>query len=127
MAAWDDRGGLKRLTLWRDANRLLVVIKEAVRRFPRYHKYTLGADLRRQAMGVCRLIVRAWHEREQRARHVRRLVFAIDDLKVLIQLGKEVRAFRSFSEFRTAAELAVSLGRQSGGWLRRVRPEDPAP
>jgi len=84
---------LDHLPIWRDANRLLVVIEEAVRRFPRYHKYTLGTDLRRQAMGICRLIVRAYNEKAHRSRHVRRLSLAVDDLKVLVQLGKEVRAF----------------------------------
>jgi len=50
---------LNHLSIWRDANRLLVAIEQAVRRFTRYHKYTLGTDLRRQAMNVCRLILRA--------------------------------------------------------------------
>ena len=112
--------------LWRDANRMLVLIEEAVRGFPRYHKYTLGGDLRRQAMRICRRIGRAWQARDEgRARQVAGLVADVDDLKLLIQLGKEVRAFRSFSEFQAAAELAVQLGRQSGGWLKRAsnRPE----
>jgi hypothetical protein len=111
------------LPIWRDANRLLVIIEEAVRHFPRYHKYTLGTDLRRQAMGICRLIVRAYHEKDGRVQHVRRLALAVDDLKVLVQLGKEVRAFHSFKEFQAAAELAVILGKQSGGWLKRAGPE----
>ena len=113
---------LDHLPIWRDANRLLVVIEEAVRQFPRYHKYTLGTDLRRQAMGICRLIVRAYHEKDNRAHHVRRLALAVDDFKVLVQLGKEVRAFHSFKVFQTAAELAVALGKQSGGWLKRAGP-----
>jgi len=36
------------------AERLLVCIEQAVRGFPRDHKYTLGADLRRQAMTTVR-------------------------------------------------------------------------
>lgn len=36
------------LPIWHDANRLLLIIEEAVRWFPRYHKYTLGTDLHRQ-------------------------------------------------------------------------------
>ena len=35
------------LPIWRDANRLLVIIEEAVRHFPRYHKYTLGTEDRK--------------------------------------------------------------------------------
>lgn len=76
--------GLNQVTLWRDATRLLRLIEDAVRRFPRYHKYTLGSDLRHQAMGVCRLILRAWHAREDRARQIERLVLAVDDLKLIL-------------------------------------------
>jgi hypothetical protein len=104
-----------KLPLWRDATRLLVVLEEAVRGFPRYHKYALGSDLRTQARQVCRLILRAYEARESRIQELDRLVLAIDELKLLIQLGKETRAFASFAAFQQAAELAVALGRQSGG------------
>jgi hypothetical protein len=33
---------------------LATLLEEAVRRFPRYHKYALGTDLRRRAYAVCR-------------------------------------------------------------------------
>ncbi len=69
------------MPLWRDANRLLVAIEEAVRQFPRYHKYAVGADLRRQALNVCRLIHRAANDPPNRLRHLERLVATIDDLK----------------------------------------------
>lgn len=111
------------LPIWRDAVRLVTVLEEAVRGFPRYHKYALGADLRRQAMGVCRLIIRAAGARNGRERQLERLALAVEDLKVLIQLAKEVRAFRSFKEFEQAALLAVALGKQSGGWWKRARLE----
>ena len=54
------------LPIWRDAMRLVVVLEEAVRGFPRYHKYTLGSDSRAQARRVCRLILRAYEVREYR-------------------------------------------------------------
>lgn len=114
---------LKQMPLWRDANRLLLLIEDEVRQFPRYHKYTLGSDLRKQAMNICRWIARAGHDRQGRAAHIKRLIFCIDDMKVLIQLGKALKAFRNFQVFQTLAETAVGLGRQSGGWLRRLRPE----
>jgi hypothetical protein len=94
------------LPLWRDATRLAVVIEEAVRGFPRYHKYALGTDLRRQAVGVCRLIVRANDaNRGDRVRQVEHLVHAVEDLKTLIQLAKEVKAFKSFGEFQGVGPL----------------------
>ena len=39
-----------RLPIWRDSSRLLIEIEQAVRQFSRYHKYTIGTDLWRQAM-----------------------------------------------------------------------------
>lgn len=104
-----------------------MAIEQAVRHFPQYHKYAIGADLRRQAMGVCRLIVRAYNDKPRQPQWVQRLTLAIDDLKVLIQLGKELQAFRRFDEFEAIARLAVTLGRQSGGWRRRLAlPAPPA-
>jgi hypothetical protein len=116
------------LPIWRDANRLLVEVEQAVRRFPRYHKYALGTDLRRQAMTVCRCIVRAAAaQAEARERSLERLVLAVEDLKLSIQLAKELQAFASFAEFARLAELAVTVGKQSGGWRKsawaRARPE----
>ena len=103
---------LNHLPIWRDANRLLLAIEQAVRVFPRYHKYTLGTELRRQAMQVCRLIMRA----AEQARWLAQLVLAIDDLKLSVQLAKELEAFKSFKEFQTVTELAVAVGKHSGGW-----------
>jgi hypothetical protein len=74
--------------LWRDANRLLLLIEEAVRFFPRYHKYAIGADLRRQAMLICRLVARAFSDGGGgRSRQVEFLVAAVDDLKIQRQVG----------------------------------------
>jgi hypothetical protein len=94
------------LPIWRDANNLLVAIEIAVRRFPRYHKYALGSDLLRQAMEVCRVIVRAARP-EGREQVLEHLVLAVEDLKISVQLAKELEAFASFGEFARIAEMAV--------------------
>ena len=49
----------RQLPLWRDAQQLLLQVELAVRSFARWHKYTLGSELRQQAMAVCRLVARA--------------------------------------------------------------------
>ena len=111
------------LPIWRDATRLAVDIEQAVRRFPRYHKYALGADLRRQAMNVCRSVTRAFHAKssEERERMLDRLVMAVEDLKLSIQLAKELETFASFAEFARVAALAVDVGKQNGGWRKSAR------
>jgi len=109
----------QKLPIWVAANRLLVLLEQAVRAFPRYHKYAVGTDLRKQGMLVCRLIIRVNAAgRENRDRQFEQLVLAIEDLKVLIQLAKEIKAFANFNQFQEAAELAVILGKQSGGWRK---------
>ena len=106
---------------------LAIHLEKAVRRFPRYHKYALVQELRQSARRLCRLIVRANEAREQaRLRALDELVLAVEDLKTLLTLAQEAQAFGSFSEFAVAAELAVNLGKQSGGWRRRVRPAAPS-
>lgn len=109
--------------IWRDATRLAVEIEQAVRKFPRYHKYALGSDLRRQAMTVCRGVTRAFHADTVagRARMLDGLVLAVEDLKLSIQLAKELQAFAGFAEFARIAELAVAVGKQSGGWRKSAR------
>lgn len=101
------------------AERLLLEIERAVRRFPRYHKYAHGTDLRQQAMKVAKLAHRAWRDRQRRSDWTSRLNFAIDDLKLSLQLCKQVEAFVSFEQFEAIARVAADLGKQCGGWQKQ--------
>lgn len=58
------------------AERLLCDIEQAVRGFARYHKYSLGSDLRAQAMTVVRMCHRAWRERSRQAHWTNELVWS---------------------------------------------------
>jgi len=101
------------------AERVLVEIEEAVRVFPRYHKYAVGAELREQARHVARAAHRAWRDHKRRGEWISRLVFAIDDLKLSLQIAKRVQAFKSFAQFEALARLTSNLGRQCGGWQKQ--------
>jgi hypothetical protein len=107
------------LPIWAAALKTAVAIERAAARFPRAHRYVLGADMRRASQRVCGLVVRANAARGERARALEHLVLAVEQLKLLVQLGKEVRAFASFAEFEDIARSVVELGKQSGGWRRR--------
>ena len=102
------------------SQQILVSIEQAVIRFGRSHKYGVGADLRREAMRVARCVNRAWHERSRQLQRVHELAEAIDDLRLTLQLAEGVKAFRSFAEFEALARLVNSIGRQCGGWLKRL-------
>lgn len=57
------------LPIWKAAMGLAVHLEHAVRRFSRYHKYSLGQDLRQCARRLCRLIIRANEARWAQATH----------------------------------------------------------
>lgn len=108
------------LPIYKKAIDLAVYIENVVRGFSRYHKYTIGADLRNLSREAIRLIISA-NSREEKLNTLRSLRDTIEQLKVTIRICKEVKAFRSFNSFQQAAEWVVDLGRQSEGWIRSVK------
>lgn len=134
--------------IYRDCRRLLVLTEDLVRRFSRYHKYTVGTDLRQSAMRVMRTVNLAVHDKAQQMRHVQALVWQIDDYKLTLQLSMDVGVFAQsqqgstgqgrsgkgglgFHFFEQAATVAALVGKQCGGWgqalARRQRAEQVAP
>lgn len=102
------------------AERLMLEIEQAVRGFPRYHKYSLGLELRKQCRDVVRLCYRAWRAKSEQHTVLPALVEGIDDIKLSLQLGSQLRAFSSFAQFEALLRTALELGRQAGGWRRQV-------
>lgn len=109
------------LPIWKTALDLALAVERAVAHFPRSHKYALGTDLRRSAQRICELVVRANADEARRADTLDDLISTVEETKTLTTLGKELRAFHDFNQFARIAELAVSLGKQSGGSRRQCR------
>ena len=111
------------------AEQLRREIEDAVRRFARYHKYTTGTDLRAAAKKVVLHAHQAWRDRPRQREWLSKLVWAVDELKLELQLGREVRAFASARQFEMLARLAADLGKQVGGWNKRQHPsgQNPGP
>lgn len=119
--------------IYRDCRRLLVLTEDMVRRFSRYHKYTVGTDLRQSAMAIMRTVNQAVHDKPRQAQHVQALVWRVDDYKLTLQLSMDVGVFAhtpqgssgqgragrgalGFQNFEQAATVAVAVGKQCGGW-----------
>ena len=101
------------------AERIVLQLEIAVRGFARYHKYTLGTDLRQQAMHVYRLAHRAWRNKAQQLDWLSQLVWAVDELKLSIQLAQQLKIFASFGQFEQIAQLVADMGKQTGGWYKQ--------
>ena len=63
--------------------------------------------------------IRAWRDQAQRPRWTTKLIWAVDDLKLSLQLGKQIEAFASFAQFEMLARLCADLGKQCGGWRKQ--------
>ncbi len=105
------------------SERLLLDIEQAVRKFPRYHRYQIGADLRRAAGDAYRLANRACRDRAHRRRVLEELVWKVDELNQHLQIAKMLHATKSFRQFEHLARQVSNLGAQARGW-RDSQPQD---
>ena len=99
-------------------------MENVVRNFSRYHKYSIGTDMRDLSKNLVTLIIKA-NSRKDKRRLLAELRDKSEEMKVNIMIGKEVKAFKSFKQFQHAAPLAVEISRQSQGWLRSQEGEGP--
>jgi len=113
--------------LLQSAERLLLAIEKAVRSFPRYHKYTLGTELRTAALKLAQLAQRAWRDVKGRAQWLDALVWAVDDLRQALRLGSQLKAFASFGQYEDLARAMAEVGQQVGGWKKQMHPEGQNP
>jgi hypothetical protein len=98
------------------AERLMLDVETAVKGFSRYHRYTVGTRMRDQVHGIACAAHKAWRKRDSRPELIGELSEQIDDVKITLQLGSQLRAFASLEQFRAIAAVASELGRQVGGW-----------
>jgi hypothetical protein len=103
------------------AEQLMLEIEQAVRGFGRYHKYAIGAELRKLATKAATLAHRAWRDRERTEKWVKRLRWQVDRLKLAMQLGQRLQAFAGVRQFGMIMRTAISLGKQVGGWHRQLK------
>jgi len=108
------------LPIYKKAMDLTVYLENLVRGFSRYHKYTLGSDLRNLSREIVRLIIKVNSEKEK-SHTLTRLRDTIEEMKVTLRICKEVKAFRNFNSFKHAIEEAIAMSRQSEGWIRSLK------
>ncbi|MEY4760650.1 MAG: hypothetical protein RLZZ200_506 [Pseudomonadota bacterium] len=103
------------------AQRMLAEIQLAVRQFPRMHRYDIGARLLDSAEQICVQLLQSWHQRHRRLTVAQAASDELDQLKVRIQLGHDVQAWRSYAQAQHVYRLATEVGQQCGGWLLELR------
>ena len=108
------------LPIYKKAMDIAAYIENIVKGFSRYHKYTLGTDLRNFSRAVLRLIIQANSEKDK-VNTLCELRDTVEELKVVVRLCKETKAFKNFNSFKHLVEEVISLSRQSEGWIKSIR------
>jgi 23S rRNA-intervening sequence protein len=105
------------LPIYKASYDLCLYLEQIVRNFSRYHKYTVGTDLRDGARRVLRLIVRA-NARRDKPPVLLEVREEVEELKVLLRLCHDVKAFANFNSFEHAITLVTEIAKQNEGWLK---------
>jgi hypothetical protein len=98
---------------------LSVFLEQVVAHFFRYHKYTLGSELRTMCHEALALIVEANSSRERQP-VLFKLRVLLERIKIHLIIAREVKAFNNRSSFGQAAEMIVDLCRQNEGWIKSM-------
>ncbi len=115
------------LPIFRSATNLVSYFETIVRGFPRYHKYTIGTELRNLSYAILDLIMEA-NRKIDRIDKLKTAINKIQKLKSRVQVCNEIKAFRNPNSFPTAIRKAEELAKQCGGWLGKCQnPENSKP
>lgn len=110
------------LPIYKKAMDVAVHFEKVVAGFSRYHKYTIGTELRNKSREILGLIVRA-NSSPEKLSLLLEFRQRLENLMILVRLSKEVQAFKSFKSFQFAIEEVVSISRQNEGWIKSVGSE----
>jgi len=105
------------LPIYKKALDLTIYIETVVSNFSRYHKYTVGTDLRNSSRRILLLIARANGAKDKKVRLLEARD-SIEEVKILIRICKELKVFRSFTSFEHITRLTIDVAKQCEGWLR---------
>lgn len=116
------------LPIYKKAYDLTIYFENIVRNFSRYHKYTVGTELRQLSREALQLIRRA-NNSANKAPILEQLRERLEDLKLTIRLCKDLKSFPNFNSYQHSVNEVVNLCKQNEGWLKSVRtggqPESP--
>lgn len=107
------------LPIYKAALDLTVQLELLVAGFSRYHKYTLGSEMRNASRAVLHQVLKANNagSAPQRRDALLALRELIDALLLSMRVAKEVKAFKSFTGYLHVVEQVACVARQNEGWL----------
>ena len=103
------------LPIYKKAMEIALYFEQIVRNFSRYNKYTIGADLRNKSREIACHIMKV-NSLQDKREGLRELCGMVDELKVLIRLCGEAKAFYNQNSFMHSSRMVAELATQAQGW-----------
>jgi len=105
--------------IFKSALDLAVYMETIVKGFDKYHKYTIGEDMRKFSKDMLFIVNRVGLAKDK-VRVITKLRDRCEDMKMLLLIAKELNAFKSFKQFEHSSMLSVAVCKQSQSWLKNV-------
>jgi hypothetical protein len=107
------------LPVYRDSYKLILLVYEITKDFPREYKYTLGQDMKHDAMLLVRSIYRANRSKEK-IQYLEEFLDNFEILKLGIRLCVDMKII-SIKKQSEIAFLLESIGKQITGWKNSLK------
>lgn len=88
--------------------------------FSRQHRFGIGEDLLSICREAARKVVKA-NSLEEKLNVLMELRSDLEEIKLLLRLCKDLKAFHNFNSFETAFNRLIDICRQNEGWMRSLR------
>lgn len=109
-----------KLPIFKSAMDLVVYVETIVRNFEKYHRYTMGEELRNRARAILFGIQKA-NMSQERGEELIALRDNCEAFKMTVSIAQEIKAFRSFKQFERTAKLSHAVCKQAQAWLNSQR------
>jgi len=96
------------LPIYKKALDLAIHFEKVVRGFEKYHKYTVGTELRNLSREILILVALA-NTSAVREQKLKEALSKLEELKILVRICREIKAFRSFNSYEFAVKSTADV------------------
>ena len=111
----------EQLPVYRDVYKLILLVFQYTKEFPREYKYTLGQDMKRDSITLVRSIYRANRSTEKKV-WLEEFLDNYEILKLEIRLAVDLHLI-TIKHLAEMSELMESIGKQVTAWKNRYKTE----
>ncbi len=95
---------------------LVAYTESIVKNFEKYHKYTMGEELRNRSRDILFGIQKA-NMSKDKSQELIALRDKCEAFKMTVVIAQEIKAFNSFKQFENSSRLSYTVCRQAQAWL----------